>query len=284
MAESNEDVKESGTADKAPDQPERTFTDDEIRAMQHGWTPRDQWQGPEDEWINAKTFNMRGDLFGRIAKDKREISELKHVVSELAGRVRETYDDGFKAGLAQLKDARKQAIVEGDTEKIFEIDEKIDDLREKHATEKAKFDQRIVAPQQRQQANPVFDDWHSQNDWYMNDRAATEYANELTISIANRAQAAGTQVDYPKLLQEVTRKVKQKFPEKFGGRLQDTRPDPVDSGSSSGDNTPREPRGGSEKDMTDQERRIMDGILKSTGMSKKDYLAERDKFVKRKGG
>ena len=266
---------------------ERVYTDDETRAMQHGWVPKDQWNGNTDEWIPAQVFNMRGDFFGRIAKDKREISELKTAINTLVDQNRKSYDIGYKEGLAQLRAEKKVALEEGDADKVLAIDDKIDEFKEEHASKKQEFEQKLAVSKQPE--NPAFDAWHANNDWYLSDQSSTAYANELVIETTKQAQATGVQVDYPKLLQEITRKVKQKFPEKFGRsstiETTEKKVSGVDSGSdSSGDKSTDKARSTkySDKGMTEQERSIMNTIIKTTGMTKDEYLAEMHKYEEKR--
>lgn len=286
MAEENQTELEGKDQTTESSNTEPQYTEEEQRALQHGWTPKKEWDGPEDEWISAKIFNMRGDFFSRIAKDKREISELRQAVGELVEHSKKTYDEGYKAGLAKLQAERRTAIEEGDTQRAFAIDDEIDNFKEEHSTKKKQFEERIS--QTKQPDNPIFDQWHANNGWYLTDGAATAYANELTVDAAKSAQQTGVPLDYSKLLQEITRKVTQKFPEKFGGSSKSTKKDVVDSGSrsssSSSEESIKNTVDASEKSMTDEERQIMNTILKSTKMTKKQYLEDRQKFISRKGG
>lgn len=281
MAQEEDQVQENQETENQEPQ----YSVEEQRAMQYGWTPKDKWDGPEDEWVSAKTFNDRATLFSRIAKDKKEITALQHTVRELVQHSKKTYDDGFQAGLKELRAQRKDAIESGDTEKVFEIEDQIDQFKEEHAQKRQEFEQRVaVGEQAAQQTNPIFEAWHVENQWYLQDAASSVYANELIAQMAEQARLSGTQVDYPKALQEITRKVKQKFPEKFG-RVSTREPsrDNVDSGSGRTDSGRPKESAGSTKNMTDQERTIMRSIMKSTGMSQADYMKEYHKFTERKG-
>lgn len=255
---------------------------DEERASQHGWVPKEQWQGDPNEWIPAKVFNMRGDFFGRIAKDKKEISELRQTVGYLVEERQSAFESGYKRGLAELRAERREALEAGDVDKVEQIEDKIDEFKEEHATKKQEFEKKVV--ENKQPENPVYDSWAAENDWYMANPTLTTYANEVSQEIVSQAQAKGVQVDYPKLLQEITRKVKQKFPEKFGRSVVSTQTSAVDGGSSSADDKPVKRNTGkfSENDLSDQERRIMETVLKTTKLSKEEYLTQVGEYAKRK--
>lgn len=257
---------------------------DEQKAMQHGWVPKEQWDGNPEEWIPAKVFNMRGDFFSRIAKDKKEISELRQTVDHLVDHSRKAYDAGYKQGLAELRAERREALEAGDVERVEQLEDKIDEFKEEHAAKKQEFEQKVT--KQQAQENPVFDTWHVENDWYMADVTLTTYANEVASEVAGKAQASGVQVDYPKLLQEITRKVKQKFPERFGRTKVVEKPSAVEGGSNSADDKSTSKRSAkfSEADLSDQDKRIMETVLKTTKLTKEEYLEQVGAYAKRKGG
>lgn len=264
---------------------EREFTVDETKAMQHGWVPKDQWTGDPEEWIPAKVFNMRGDFFSRIAKDKKEISELRQTVDHLVDHSRKAYEAGYKQGLAELRAQRREALEAGDVERVEQIEDKIDEFKEEHAAKQQEFEQKTT--KKTTQDNPVFDAWHVENEWYMADPTLTTYANEVATEYATKAQTSGVQVDYPKLLQEISRKVKQKFPERFGrtkGAEKST--SAVDGGSNSADDKSTVKRSNkfSEADLSEQDRKIMETVLKTTKLTKEEYLEQVGAYAKRKGG
>lgn len=272
-----------GNLTQEVDKPEKVLSVDEERASQHGWVPKDQWQGDPEEWIPARVFNMRGDLFGRIAKDKKEISELRQTVGYLVEERQSAFDTGYKQGLAELRAQRREALEAGDVEKVEQLEDRIDEFKKEHTAKKQEFEQKTA--QKQQQENPVFDAWHVDNDWYTTNPTLTTYANEVASEMASQAQAKGVQVDYPKLLQEITRKVKQKFPEKFGRTQVETKQQSaVDGGSDSAEDKPSKRSSKfSEADLSDQERSIMNTVLKTTELTKEQYLEQVAAYAKRKG-
>lgn len=259
-------------------------TPDEQRAMEHGWVPKEEWSGNPDEWIPANVFNMRGEFFSRISKDKTKIAELTQTVDALVEHNKKIFDAAYKKAIDDLKREKKQALEEGDNQAVLDIDDKIEELREDTEKQKKELEERVQTARQ-QQSNPVFDSWHAHNSWYMQDSVATAYANEVASDINRAAQVAGVQPDYNKLLSEVGRKVRQKFPEKFGRTS--TKTDPVEPGGET--TTPTRSTnsrisGISRNDLTEAERRIMDTILKTTPkMTEKEYLEQYNTYAKRKG-
>lgn len=275
MSDENVENQEEGSV------PEQST--DELRARQHGWVPKSEWEGDVDEWVPAKVFNLKGELFGRIAKDKSKITELETAVTGLVEQVKKAHDAGYARALDELKAKKRDALDEGDTSAVLEIDDQIDSLKEEHKKTKEEMAAK-VSP--KTQSNPEFDMWHVDNEWYLTDQSTTAYANELVMEMNRNAQVSGTQLNYSKMLNEISRKVRQKFPEKFGGMRKATKQEPVDSGSER--NAERVNKSTTkfkdvEAGLTEQELSIMKTVMKSTGMTKEKYLEQVSQYQSRKG-
>lgn len=262
---------------------ERQYSDDEIKAMDHGWVPKDQWKGPADEWVPAKVFNIRGELFGRIAQDKKTINELRQSVDALVDHSRKSYDAGYKKALDELKRDKRAALDAGDTSAVMQIDDEIDELREQHETQKKEFEQRVTAQAAVNNVPVEFEVWRADNTWYQSDPTLTVYADQIGQDLYRQAYASGRPVEWAKLYSEVGRKVRQKFPEKFETRTRQSVKggDVVDSGEGVTATRPST-SGLRESDLSEDERRIMNNILKTTDMTKKEYLDQMAKYSARK--
>lgn len=262
----------------------RQYSEDESKAMEHGWVPKDQWKGETDEWVPAKVFNIRGELFGRIAKDKATINDLKQSVDALVEDRKKLFDAGYQRALDDLKRDKRVALEEGDTEAVMEIDDKIDAVKEEAQRAKEEFEKKTT-PQNRP-VNLDFETWHVNNEWYLKDGSLTSYANDLAEQMSRSAQASGKTIEWGKFYNEITRKVRQKFPEKFETRSRATmNTQEVDNGDSSTSDRPTiRSNTLKESDLTDDQRRIMNNILKTTkGITKKEYLEQMSLFEQRKG-
>lgn len=264
---------------------QRQYSDDEMKAMDHGWVPKDQWKGPDDEWIPAKVFNMRGEFFSRIARDKQTINELKQSLDALVDHNRKIEEVTYKRALEDLKREKRAALEVGDPEAVMRIDDEIDELRVNATKQKQEFETKLQVA--KRSAVPVeFEQWHSENQWYQSDPELTGYADGVGRQLAQQAQASGKSVDWTKFYQEVSRKVRQKFPEKFETRTRKTvaAGDTVDSNEDRAANRPSSSGSIRESELTDDQRRIMNNILKTTKMTKKEYLDQMAKFEQRKNG
>lgn len=168
---------------------EETVVASEVEASKFGWVPQEEFKGAPEDWRDADEFLKRGrEINGYLRKDLEKIkgknSELEAQLSEMRSTLTEfkqfheqTEERAYKRALDELKQAKKQAIAEGDGEKVVEIDEQLDELKESRSTPKQ------AQPQTDPQDKRIFDEWHSENEWFGKHRAATALANEISTEV-----------------------------------------------------------------------------------------------------
>ncbi len=181
----------------------------ESQARGQGWVTSDEWveQGKEaDEWVDAKTFNMRGEFFDKIHSQKREIQDLKVVVDDLKQLNSKVAEKERDKVIKELKEAKVRALEEEDHAAVVDIDEELADMR----TESAKPAEAPVIDQAQFQND--FNNWRSGNEWYDSDTDLQVYAD----AIGNRlAQQSNGSMSYQEIFVEVGKKVRESFPHKF---------------------------------------------------------------------
>lgn len=192
----------------------------ESLAAEGGWKPEDQWEGEPDQWIDAKTFNMRGELLDRIksqtsqlkGQDKK-IEKLESGLGQLAEHNKRMDEIAYEKALDDLKLLKTDAFEMSDFKQVTEIDDKISDLKD---------NQREVEEPIAQAAgtNPEVLAWIAENTWYETD-ATMRYATDgITRDIV---QAYPELKNSPKLiLEKVSSKVREEFPHKFNKRRSTT--------------------------------------------------------------
>lgn len=192
---------------------ERVYSPDEQRAMEFGWKPKEEWDGDPEDWVSAKQFNQRGELFSRISKLQHSLKNTEETTKKLVEHNKKLYDAGYRKALSDLKAERKEAIDNGDTSRIYQIDEQIDELKDQHVEAVKEFEKEVKVDVP--EVNPAFEQWVSANSWYNQDRRLRAYADGVAQDIVTDAKAKGVQPDFGKLLAEVTKEVRERFPEKF---------------------------------------------------------------------
>ncbi len=237
---------------------EKQYSAVEQKAMEQGWRPKEEFEGDPDAFIDAPEFVRRGELFSKIEHQSKELKAVKAALDALKthhSRVKEVeYDRALKA----LQNARKQALVEGETERFLELEQRIEEVKE----EKEEFDKELKAVQAEpvRDINPEFTAWMDKNPWYDSNKAMRAYADKLGVELAQEGHNPS------QVLQMVEREVKKEFAHKFQNQKA-VRPQAVEASA----------RSGAKPDsfqMTDEERTIMRKLVRAGAMSEQEYIAE----------
>lgn len=248
--------------DLTPDEGnEPQLTEVEIRASQEGWVPEDQWQGDPDKWRPAKEFLDRGELFRKIEEQKRELKSVKLAMEELGRHHAKVREMEYERALKTLKAQKRDAIAEGDADAVVEIEDKIDELKEK---------QHKVEPTPRvQEPHPAVVAWQERNPWYHSNKVMKAAADEVA-----REMVAMGELDPVKVLAEVDKIIRQEFRDKFVNPNRD-KAGPVEG----------TPKGRAPKEdaisMSDEDRKVMNRIVSTGVMTKEQFLKEFKDLQKR---
>lgn len=182
-----------------------------------GWVPKEQFRGNPDDWVDADTFVRRGKEIMPILRKNNE--RLQRKVEELAksqaeqARVfaefneyhKRTINQQKEAALAQLREARKQAIENSDGAAFEQI--------EGHIRQVEAFEPELPKPAEASvELPPDFAEWLSENQWYAKDKVAQLQADE----IAEQLRKEGVTANGRDFLDEVGKRVREALPQRFG--------------------------------------------------------------------
>ena len=196
-------------------------TIDEARGQ--GWVPLEEFRDDEAKWVDANTFVKRGREINPIlrkhnAELKKQIESLQRdskEAIEAAKEFREFQKSNFEtkkasleAELAQLRQAKKEAINESDGDRVVAIDEAIDDLKEQKESLKAPVVKEQV---QENEVDPTLQVWLDKNKWFGEDKSMTRRTNAL---------GAVLREEFPNLkgqpfLDKLDEEVRKTYPDKF---------------------------------------------------------------------
>ncbi len=190
------------------------FNPVESKAMEGGWRPEGEWEGDPDSWVDAKTFNMRGELMDRIksqtsqlkGQDKK-LAKLENAMQNLAEHNKKVDELAYKKALTDLKDLKRNAHEMSDYEQVVEIDDKIAELKDTQKEDIA------VDEPQTNEPNPEIVSWIETNDWYKTDTVLRGAADAIADELYNQNKGS----DVGAILDMVTDRMKKEFPHKFGG-------------------------------------------------------------------
>jgi hypothetical protein len=201
--------------------PEVPLSDAEAKARAGGWVPKEEWTGVEDEWVDYREFNFRGELMERIQnqtkalkKSDKVVGELKQAIKALGEHNAKIAEMQYERAMRALRKEKANAITEGDSDKIAEIEENIDKLNAAKANSKFDFDI-TEEPEQHATPNPEFLSWQAkpENNWYGRDIPMTATADALAVQFAQTRDGNYTPRE---LLEYVDKQLRKEFPHKFG--------------------------------------------------------------------
>lgn len=286
MTTESEGVKQEVVEDtiEQPVQKEPEYTEAELKAMDLGWRPKEEFNGEEDDFIPAKEFLRRGELFGRINTYKNKIDALEKSIFALKTHNERMFEQTFKKELQDIKVARRAALKEGDTEVVEVLDERLEQVEKEFETQRKEVKKELETPAPAASPHPAWEPWVEGNKWYANNAELRGYADGLAAKIIQDTKAAGGEIQFEKLLGEVSRKVRQKFPENFPSgterkRTVERASDDAKGKSKAEDADLREV----ENSLSEGDRQIMETLVKNKHMTKKAYLEQIKELGKRKG-
>jgi len=186
---------EVGQEEGPQENPEESYI--EQRAAKMGWVPKDEFRGDASRWRPADKFVERGDMMIPILHKK-----IRNLEKQQADK-----DKAFEGYLGDLRTKihedkveahetrKRQAVEEGDTEAYsrLSMDAPKNELPEYKAP----------APT----ADPAFDDWIAENDWYQSDYEKNQEAENYGRFL----RSTNPGLEGRDFLDEVSKHVRKKF-------------------------------------------------------------------------
>ena len=227
-----------------------------------GWRPKEDFEGEEEDFIDAKEFVRRKHLFDKIDGVGKELRETKKALRALQAHHEKVKEAEYQHALKQLREEKKAALEAGDADKLIEIDDQI-------ATAKA---QQIIAQQQAQQQaaqpHPGFVQWVNKNQWYKDNAELRMTADQVGSAFA----AANPETAPDEVLAYVEKRIRKLYPEVFTNPNRE-RPSAVE-GRSSNQVVDSRSKSDTEIELTDEERRVMNTFIRQGVLTKEQYIAD----------
>jgi hypothetical protein len=230
----------------------------EQEAMAQGWVPKDQFSGDEHKWVEAGEFLRRGELFKKIEQVSKEAKEAKKVLGEFKAHYAKVKETEYQNALKALKAERRNALVEGDFERVETIEERMETVK----TEAASVQEEIQSTTQVPEVHPEVAAWVEANPWYNKDTTMRAFADAIALEL-NKEGLTG-----PALLRGVDAKVRETFPAKFKNPNRE-RPGAVEGAATKGSSRTKD-----DFQLSEQETRIMNTFVRDGVMTKEQYIAD----------
>lgn len=237
------------------DAPQHSET--ELRAMEAGWVPKEEFSGEEHKWVDAGEFLRRGELFKKIEDQSKQLKDVRSALNEmkkLHGQVREVE---YKRALETLRAQKKAALEDGDAEAVIAADERIDLVKEQQKQLQTE------APQEQQGSeHPEFVAWTEQNSWYKTSAPMKAFADALGQDLARAGNSPS------EVLRKVAIEVRKEFPNRFRNPNQE-KAGSVEAGTGRGVSST------SKFTLSDDERRVMNTFIRQgVFKNEQEYINE----------
>lgn len=238
-------------------QQEPQYSELEQRAMEQGWMPKDKWVESgkaAEEHRSAKEFIDRTDLYKRIDSLNRDNKDLRKAINDLMDHNRKMDEVAYKRAMENLRSEKKQALEDGDADRVIDIDDQILDLKTAQRN--------APSVPQVPELPPEFQDWVERNSWYKTDKALQSDADAAGLAYKrNNPHASASDV-----LDYVEKFIRKANPEKF--QKQRAVPPSPDGGDRSANKPAPAQKGIS---LSEEETRAMKRFVRQGVMTEDEY-------------
>jgi len=277
MSEENLQQTEATAAPEAPQE------NHETEARSQGWVSQDEFRGNERDWVDAETFVKRGrEILPIVRKNNEKLLKELHEARKIAEEARTTAKEfqkfqkeqyerkakDLETQLVQLKTLRKEAITSGDGDRVIDLEEASDSLKEELQETRALAKAPIPEPEQTQQVAPELQSWLDKNDWFGNDVRSTGIANGLGEALRKENPSLVGKAFLDKLDEEL----QTVLPEKFGKKKV---ANPMDGVGASGTGRPTKSKR-SYDGLPGEAKAACDRFVKQGLMTKEQYIESYD--------
>lgn len=197
-----------GETQKVENVEEPKYTPTELKAIEQGWRPKDEWDGPEEDWRDAKAYIDRGELLGKLKTQSAELKEVKNMLGYMSEHNKKVYAAGYQKAIVDLKAARIAAMKDENFEAVAAIEDQIDEHKE--ALQKIQR-QPPVVEQPKGPDKELERQWLDKNSWYKTDPSMKHWANGMAFDY-KRVNPEATEEE---IYEHLTKEVRRTFPHKF---------------------------------------------------------------------
>lgn len=227
-------------------------------ALSQGWVPKEEFEGDEERWVDAGEFVRRGELFRKIESQSKELKDVKKALNELAKHNAKVREVEYTRALSALKDQKKTALSEGDADRVVDIDDRIDLVKD----QQKQLQTQQLNEVREEVLNPELTNWIGKNSWYESDKKMRAYADTIGVQLHQEGMSPS------QVLREVEKEVRERFKEKFRNPNRD-KPGAVEGA------LPRSNRSSEgEMELSDVEKTIMKTLVDGGHLTKDEYIKQ----------
>lgn len=254
----SEDILNTSTEDTGEATPQ--VNEVEQRARDMGWVPQDEYTGDPVKWKSAEVFVALDEPIKRIESQSQELKQVRKALEALKQHHSKVAENEYQRALRDLKSQRKQALVDGDIDTFERLEDEIETAKEQFTN----IRQAAQAPAVEEPSNvvhPEFRTWLNKNSWYESFGYMRQFADEAGRKFHSQG------LDRAEVLKKVEEAVRKEFPNKFTNPNKDKVPGVEEGGTKSSKRTET-------IELTEQERNIMNTLVRSGTLTKEQYIAD----------
>jgi len=242
------------------------FTPVQQEALEQGWVPKEEFDGDPEKFVDAGEFLRRGELFRKIESQSKELKKTNAALAELARHNAKIREVEYQRAVEDLKAQKKTALAEGDADKVVEIDDKLDLVKDQQRQATQQAVQQAIP----QEVHPELQNWMGNNPWYESNKAMRGWADARGVELAEEGKSPR------EVLKTLEKEVKDRFKEKF------TNPNRERAGAVEGVRGRPASKSEGEYELSDTERTIMNTLVSQKVLTKEEYIAQLKEVKERK--
>ena len=212
--EEPEITEEPAEIEPEPEEAPEEVPEAKQKALDSGWSDKDQFTGDPDTWVDYEEFNRRTPLFERIHDQGRVIKDLNKKLDAVIKWNKTVESKTREKVLSELKAEQRKAVEDGDTERYDEVEQQIDDLSKEEGLE-IQEEQEETKPDLPEIPDCV-QQFADRNEWFEKDQQMTRYM----LSTVESLKSADPNLSLDDAIAQAETEVK----ELFASRLNPTNP------------------------------------------------------------
>lgn len=252
------------------------------KALDNGWRPEDEWDGDPDTWVDYKTFNLKGDLIGQVTAQRRRAEAIERSQKETQQKLQQMIElnkrllkSDVEKAKKELKSEKRQAMEEGDYDRVDEIEDRIKTVEKDYEEAIAEEESRSTQAENESNeqvdsdnvSHPAMLSWLQTHEKTLNSNP--DFVEDAKVFASQYKALHSDDYDPEAAVKYVDNKLKKLHPEAYSTQRRRSHvTEPV------GDTTPRRINGRkySLKDCNESERAIAKEMAEDAGMTPDEYV------------
>lgn len=231
---------------------ERNF---EQEARSEGWKPLEKFKGDPGKWIDAEEFVKRGEnilplvnaknekLRNELDQQKQTITEMRAAMDEFklfheetSLKLKKDAKDAYTKAETDLKAARKQARVDGDDDRVDELNDALVDLKKEAEIEAKKLEKAPTnKPIEDISKTKEYQEWVADNPWFGDtDDKTNARKSRYAVSVGQEIRSKNPAISLKDFFEQVSEEIDETFGESKPARRETSRVEGSRRGSGGG--------------------------------------------------